>query len=73
MFGRLEHCDIPMLHPTVSRYHAVLQYRSVGDEQNEPGFYIYDLGSSLGTFLNKQKLKSKIFVRVKVNFRNIHM
>ncbi|XP_054277918.1 kanadaptin-like [Macrosteles quadrilineatus] len=66
VFGRLENCDIPMLHPTVSRYHAVLQYRAVADEENDIGFYIYDLGSSLGTFHNKQKVKPKIFVRVKV-------
>ncbi|XP_076253695.1 kanadaptin isoform X2 [Rhynchophorus ferrugineus] len=67
VFGRLNNCDICMQHPTISRYHAVLQYRDVPTESDPPGFYLYDLGSTHGTFLNgKNKLKPKIYVPVRV-------
>jgi hypothetical protein len=66
VFGRLSTCDIHMAHPTISRYHAVLQYRSQESENNPIGFYIYDLGSTHGTFLNKNRIKSNMFVRVQV-------
>jgi hypothetical protein len=66
VFGRLSSCDIHMAHPTISRHHAVLQYRSEESENNPIGFYIYDLGSTHGTFLNKNRIKSNMFVRVQV-------
>ncbi|KAK5650215.1 hypothetical protein RI129_001244 [Pyrocoelia pectoralis] len=66
VFGRSVHCDIYMAHPTISRFHAVLQYRLIGTEGNPPGFYIYDLNSTHGTFLNKGRLKSKVYAPVKV-------
>lgn len=65
-FGRLESCHIVMEHPTVSRYHAVLQYLGEGNEIGEPGFYLYDLSSTHGTFLNKNRLKPKSYVRIQV-------
>uniref|UniRef100_A0A0A9W3A9 Kanadaptin n=1 Tax=Lygus hesperus TaxID=30085 RepID=A0A0A9W3A9_LYGHE len=65
-FGRLETCDVPMAHPTVSRYHAVLQYRQLPEGEDGPGFYLYDLGSTHGTFVNKYKVKSKVYGRIKV-------
>ncbi|XP_065225070.1 kanadaptin [Planococcus citri] len=66
-FGRMENCHIVMAHPTVSRYHAVLQYRSTFSESDENrGFYIFDLGSTHGTFLNKSRIKPKIYVKVQV-------
>lgn len=85
LFGRLPNCDINMAHPTISRYHAILQYRGpVGDTNEddsdeieetkslhytvEPGWYLYDLNSTHGTFLNKQRLKPKTYVRVKVGY-----
>lgn len=67
VFGRLSTCDIHMTHPTISRYHAVLQYRSQETENNPIGFYIYDLGSTHGTFLNKNRIESNMFVRVQVS------
>lgn len=66
VFGRLSACDIRMANTTVSRYHAVLQYRSQESESNPVGFYIYDLGSTHGTFLNKSRIKSNMYVRVQV-------
>lgn len=41
--GRLPNCEIQQEHPSLSRYHAVLQH---GDDG---GLYIYDLGSTHGT------------------------
>ncbi|XP_065346068.1 kanadaptin [Cloeon dipterum] len=66
VFGRLSNCDIQMNHPSTSRYHAVLQYRSESEADNPKGFYIYDLKSTHGTFMNKQKLKPEVFAPVRV-------
>lgn len=68
VFGRIHCCDVVMAHPTISRYHAVLQYRGVPDGDEEKGFYLYDLDSSHGTFLNRARLKPNIYVRVRVSF-----
>ena len=66
VFGRLSTCDISMTNTTVSGYHAILQYRSEESESNPIGFYVYDLGSTQGTFLNKNRIKSNMYVRVQV-------
>ncbi|KAJ8921638.1 hypothetical protein NQ315_010547 [Exocentrus adspersus] len=66
VFGRLPSCNICMQHPTISRYHAVLQYRSESTETESCGFYIYDLGSTHGTYLNKNRLKPRVYARVQV-------
>ncbi|KAK0092572.1 hypothetical protein PV326_001130 [Microctonus aethiopoides] len=64
IIGRLPECDIPLAHPTISRYHAILQYRSVGDEKNGSGYYLYDLESTHGTFWNGCRIKPKHYVRL---------
>ena len=66
VFGRLESCDVMLEHPSLSRFHMVLQYRQVGDSDNDPGFYVYDLDSTHGSFLNKRKLKPKTYCRMHV-------
>ncbi|XP_071483000.1 kanadaptin-like [Diadema antillarum] len=66
VFGRLAACDVQLDHPSLSRYHLILQYRLVGDSDHDPGFYVYDLGSTHGSFLNKHKLNAKAFYRMKV-------
>ncbi|XP_052888391.1 kanadaptin [Anopheles moucheti] len=83
LFGRLPNCDVNMAHPTISRYHAILQYRaSEGSEGKqkvedatrpvhatiEPGWYLYDLNSTHGTFLNKQQIPARTYVRVRVGY-----
>ncbi|XP_050081609.1 kanadaptin isoform X1 [Anopheles aquasalis] len=87
LFGRLPNCDLNLAHPTISRYHAVLQYRpaprdasdSEEDEQQddkrrsthatvEPGWYLYDLNSTHGTFVNKQQIAARTYVRVRVGY-----
>lgn len=66
-FGRLDTCHVVMAHPTISRFHAVLQYRSTFSATDENrGFYLYDLGSTHGTFLNRLRIKPKTYVKVHV-------
>lgn len=65
VIGRLPVCDIPLAHPTISRYHAILQFRLVGDEKNGPGYYLYDLESTHGTFWNGCRVKPKTYVKLK--------
>lgn len=67
VFGRLNNCDVMMAHPTISRYHCVLQYKAFAEEGEPPcGWYLYDLGSTHGTFLNKDRLKVSHYTRVRV-------
>uniref|UniRef100_A0A667FZ24 Solute carrier family 4 member 1 adaptor protein n=1 Tax=Lynx canadensis TaxID=61383 RepID=A0A667FZ24_LYNCA len=70
LFGRLSSCDVCLEHPSVSRYHAVLQHRVSGLEGecdgHGPGFYLYDLGSTHGTFLNKTRIPPRTYCRVHV-------
>ncbi|XP_062863345.1 kanadaptin isoform X2 [Trichomycterus rosablanca] len=68
--GRLPVCDISLEHPSISRYHAVVQYRGQevedGGVGEELGFYVYDLGSTHGTFVNKNKIPPKTYIRLRV-------
>lgn len=66
-FGRLQVCDFVFEHPSVSRYHAIVQYCK-GDDSHPKGFYLYDLGSTHSTFLNKQPVKPKIYYKLKVGY-----
>uniref|UniRef100_A0AAV2JAS4 FHA domain-containing protein n=1 Tax=Knipowitschia caucasica TaxID=637954 RepID=A0AAV2JAS4_KNICA len=68
--GRLPVCEVALEHPSISRYHAIIQYRgesgetgSVGEER---GFYVHDLGSTHGTVVNKNKIPPKTFIRLRV-------
>jgi pSer/pThr/pTyr-binding forkhead associated (FHA) protein len=55
-------------HPSLSRYHAILQYSDGSiDPINYPaGFYIYDLKSTHGTFMNKTKITPLKHIHVQV-------
>jgi len=49
------------------RYHAVIQYKAQETEDSIPcGFYLYDLGSSHGSIVNKKPVKAKHYVPLKV-------
>lgn len=69
--GRAPNCDLSLAHPSVSRYHAVLQRRSqppAGEEEQgpEPGLYAYDLDSAHGTFINKARIPPRTYCRIRV-------
>ncbi|XP_043088694.1 kanadaptin [Puntigrus tetrazona] len=68
--GRLPVCDVSLEHPSISRYHAVVQYRGRAGQDGvlgeEKGFYVYDLGSTHGTFVNKNKIPPKTYIRLRV-------
>ncbi|KAJ8706270.1 hypothetical protein PYW08_010896 [Mythimna loreyi] len=67
VFGRLANCDVVMAHPTISRHHCVLQYKAFAEEGEPPcGWYLYDLGSTHGTLLNKESLKPSHYTRIRV-------
>ncbi|KFM25037.1 Kanadaptin [Auxenochlorella protothecoides] len=53
-FGRTPNNDITLEHPTSSRLHAVLQYRG-----SDGAAFMYDPGSTHGTFINKVRLENK--------------
>ncbi|KAG0026918.1 Kanadaptin [Podila clonocystis] len=57
--GRLPMCDLEMEHPSLSRYHAIVQFKSNGE------CFIYDLNSSHGTKLNKTKIPPGVHVPLK--------
>ncbi|TKY65011.1 Kanadaptin protein [Spatholobus suberectus] len=60
MFGRLDLCDFVLEHLTISRFHAVIQFKRSGDA------YLYDLGSTHGTFLNKNQVEKNTYVDLHV-------
>lgn len=65
--GRLPVCDVSLEHPSISRYHAVIQYRGEGESIGEErGFYVHDLGSTHGTVVNKNKIPPKTYIRLRV-------
>lgn len=65
LIGRLPICDIVVDDPTCSRQHAVIQFRP-GDPDPQTGFrtdevYIYDLGSTSGSYVNGMPLQPKAY------------
>ncbi|XP_064601680.1 kanadaptin-like [Liolophura sinensis] len=66
VIGRLPSCDVTMEHPSLSRHHAVVQYCSQTSEKHEQGWYLYDLDSTHGTWINKIKIRPKVYNRLRV-------
>ncbi|XP_064621223.1 kanadaptin-like [Lineus longissimus] len=66
VFGRLPSCDVTMEHPSLSRYHAIVQYCAKKNSLHEIGWYLYDLDSTHGTWINKNKVKPREYFRVRV-------
>lgn len=55
-----------LLHPSISRGHAVLQYGCNSD--SSPGWYIFDLDSTHGTFVNKHRVPPGRYIRLRVGY-----
>jgi pSer/pThr/pTyr-binding forkhead associated (FHA) protein len=60
IFGRLPVCDIELDHQSISRYHAIVQFR------NDEKAFLFDLGSTHGTFLNKSRINSRQYTPLSV-------
>lgn len=60
MFGRSDQCDFMLEHPSISRYHAVLQFKRTGD------VFIYDLRSTHGTVVNKKQVSGRTYIPLHV-------
>lgn len=68
LFGRLPNCDMVMEHPSISRYHAIIQYKANDSTTGKKGFYLYDLGSTHGTKVNKIAIHPKRYYRLQVGY-----
>ncbi|CAG2245428.1 Kanadaptin [Mytilus edulis] len=66
VFGRLQSCDVTMEHPSLSRHHAVLQFSKIKSEKQNIGWYLYDLDSTHGTWINKNRVYANRYYRVHV-------
>uniref|UniRef100_A0A0K0DJF3 FHA domain-containing protein n=1 Tax=Angiostrongylus cantonensis TaxID=6313 RepID=A0A0K0DJF3_ANGCA len=68
VIGRLCNCDVVLDHPSISRYHCILQYGEDTMDRTGKGWHIYDLGSTHGSKVNKRKLPAKQYVRIRVGY-----
>jgi pSer/pThr/pTyr-binding forkhead associated (FHA) protein len=68
VFGRSPDSDVVLQHPTISRYHAIVQYKSDFEHGQSAGLYLYDCGSTHGTFINKKRLEAQVYVRIKIGY-----
>jgi smad nuclear-interacting protein 1 len=63
--------DLPAEHPTISKQHAVIQFRYVekrnefGDKLGKVKPYLIDLDSTNGTMLNKDKIEASRYVELR--------
>jgi smad nuclear-interacting protein 1 len=68
IIGRESFCSVPVSHPSVSRQHAVIQFRRVRLDPHDPTPiivpYLFDLSSRRGTFLNGDPIPSCCFVQL---------
>ncbi|KAK9810824.1 hypothetical protein WJX73_010298 [Symbiochloris irregularis] len=60
-FGRSPQCEMQLEHPSISRLHAVLQFKG-----SDASCFVYDCGSSHGSFLNKRRLKAQVYAPFRV-------
>jgi pSer/pThr/pTyr-binding forkhead associated (FHA) protein len=55
-----EVCDIVLDNPSISRKHALFQSKNSGE------MFLFDLGSTHGTFVNGAKVPSRLFHRLNI-------
>ncbi|XP_040575370.1 kanadaptin [Lepeophtheirus salmonis] len=60
VLGRLPTVDISQEHPSLSRHHAIIQFRPGA------GFFLFDLESAHGTFHNKRRVIPRTFIPLRV-------
>ncbi|KAH8825209.1 SMAD/FHA domain-containing protein [Flagelloscypha sp. PMI_526] len=65
-------CDVPLDHPSCSKQHAVIQYRSVKEKDDYGAVktvikpFIIDLESTNGTIVNKEKIPTSRYYELMV-------
>nr|XP_027203257.1 kanadaptin-like [Dermatophagoides pteronyssinus] len=70
IFGRARDCDIPMDHPSISRYHAALLWAPKNDDDYKNGtntesfWYLIDCGSTHGTICNKKSIDPGKMIKI---------
>ncbi|XP_062522604.1 smad nuclear interacting protein 1-like isoform X2 [Corticium candelabrum] len=70
--------DIPLLHPSISKQHAVLQYRLVNHEREDGVVvkrvkpYVIDLESTNGTFVNNNRIEASRYTELMEKYKRIH-
>jgi len=61
LLGRCQdRCDFYLENPTVQPKNTVLQCKDTGE------MFLYDLGTPGGTFVNKKRIPSKEYIKIKV-------
>lgn len=60
IFGRSPTADFVLEHPSASRLHFVIQYNGASGES-----FIYDNTSTHGTFVNKSRLRARVYAPLK--------
>ncbi|UMM24478.1 hypothetical protein L5515_004694 [Caenorhabditis briggsae] len=69
VIGRIKPgCDLVMEHPSISRYHCILQYGDDKMSKTGKGWHIFELGSTHGSRMNKKRLPPKQYIRTRVGF-----
>ncbi|PIO70560.1 FHA domain protein [Teladorsagia circumcincta] len=66
VIGRLPNCDVILDHPSISRYHCILQYGEDPMDRTGKGWHIYDMGSTHGSKANKKKVPAKQYMRIMI-------
>jgi hypothetical protein len=64
LVGRVDVCEVVCAHASVSRHHAMLVFGKNSEVSNRgpPLLWVYDLGSTHGTRLNKKRISPREFV-----------
>ncbi|RZF33280.1 hypothetical protein LSTR_LSTR007625 [Laodelphax striatellus] len=72
LFGRKENCHGVSRHQSISRYHAFIQYGNPDGDERNPGFYLFDMDTTHGSFINNQRIEPSTFVKLNVDTDRFH-